>query len=234
MGTNTWQDFTEWPPSDSAETRWYLHSGGSANTLAGDGALSLSVPGDETPDRFSYDPLDPVVSVGGNHSADFVGYAAGPLDQREVERRADVLVYTSAPLDSPTEITGPVCLELWAASSAPDTDFTGKLVDVYPDGRALCISEGIVRASYRNSGDRPELITPGEPYRYEISLFDTSHCFLPGHAIRLEVSSSNFPRFTRNLNTGADSHTTAETAVANQTVLHDTGHQSAMVVYRRT
>ncbi len=237
MGSNTWQDFSDWPPADATETRWYLHSGGRANTASGDGTLDRRAPDDESADRYHYDPRDPVPSVGGCHSADFVGFAAGPIDQRTVEARDDVLVYTGDVLDTPVELTGPVRVELYAATSAPDTDFTAKLIDVHPDGRAILMSEGIVRAGHRHrAGDGDEetgLVTPGDVYRFRIDLFDTSHCFLPGHRVRLEISSSNFPRFSRNLNTGANSHTTAETAVAQQTVLHTGRYPSALVVYER-
>ena len=233
MGLNTWRDFSEWPPSDAHESSWYLHSLGGANSLSGDGRLSRELPGDESADRFEYDPLDPVPSVGGNHSVDFAGIPAGPFDQREIEARRDVLVYTSEVLECAVEMSGPVALDLWAVSSAPDTDFTAKVVDVFPGGDAFNLCEGIIRAGFRNGGDHSEPIEPGKPYCYRIQLFDTSHCFLPGHRIRVDVSSSNFPRFSRNLNTGANSHTTAETAIASQTILHDDTHPSALLVFER-
>ena len=234
MGVNSWRDFTSWPPEDASETRLYLRSRGHANTRSGDGALDNGKPsGGEPPDQFTYDPLDPVLSMGGNHSADFIGYPAGPLDQSLNEDRKDVLVYTSSILETPLEIAGPVELELYAASTAPDTDFTAKLVDVYPDTTPLCLSEGIVRASRRHDDQESPALEPAAVEKFDIALFDISHRFLPGHRMRLEISSSNFPRFSRNLNTGADSHTTSETRVADQTVHHSEGFPSALRVWFR-
>jgi putative CocE/NonD family hydrolase len=210
-----------------------LHSGGRANGAGGDGLLSWEKPRDETPDRYLYDPLNPVPTVGGNHSCDYARILAGPIDQREVEKRQDVLVYSSKVLDKPVEIAGPIKVELHVASTARDTDFTAKLVDVQPDGRAINLSEGIVRASVRNSIYERRPIQPGKVYEYTIHLVDLSHLFLPGHCIRLEISSSNFPKYSRNLNTGADNHTTEETIVAEQTIFHDTRRPSALVVWVR-
>lgn len=234
MGANIWQDFPDWPAPDADQRPLYLHSRGRANTRGGNGVLSWDKPGKAgSVDRFRYDPLDPVPTTGGNHSMDYSAIPAGPCDQSEVENRADVLVYTSAPLKQPLEIAGPVGVRLFAASSAPDTDFTAKLVDVRPDGKAFCMSEGILRASCRESVISPSLIKPGKTYRYDIPMFDLSHVFLPGHRIRLEISSSNFPKYARNLNTGRDSYTTTETAVAEQTVLHDAARPSALLLWVR-
>jgi len=233
MGADRWQDFSDWPPPGSEERRLYLHSGGKASSLDGDGLLSWEKPRDESPDKYLYDPMNPVPTVGGNHSCDYARIPAGPMDQREVEKRQDVLVYSSEVLEEPVEIAGPVRVELHAASTARDTDFTAKLVDVQPDGRAINLSEGIVRARGRDSIYERKPIEPGKVYEYTIHLVDLSHVFLHGHRIRLEISSSNFPKYSRNLNTGADSHTTKEVAVAEQTIFHDTRRPSALVVWVR-
>ena len=150
----------------------------------------------------------------------------GPQDRRDVERRADVLVYTTAVLEHDVEVTGPVGLTLYGSTSAPDTDFTGTLVDVHPDGRAIIICEGIVRARFRDSLTAPSPIEPGTVYEYKVDLWETSNVFKAGHRIRLEVSSSNFPRFDRNLNTGHRPGMDAEVRVAEQTVYHDSPHPS--------
>lgn len=226
MGRNQWRREWQWPLAGTQWRKLYLHSRGRANSSAGDGALSFEVPTDEPCDQFSYDPFDPVPTLGGNHSGDFGGTPAGPLDQRPVERRDDVLVYTTPPLEDGLEVVGPLSLHLAASSSAPDTDFTGKLVDVHPDGRAIVIAEGILRASYRESLREPSPVVPGKVYELTISLGATANCFLRGHCIRLEVSSSNFPRYSRNLNTGLDCGQTAEVVTAHQTVHHERGRES--------
>jgi len=229
MGRNTWQDFADWPAPDARVRRLYLHSGGRANTRHGDGELHWEAPGGQPADTFRYDPLDPVPTVGGNHSLDYACIQAGPKDQSAVEDRPDVLVYSTPALDRPVEIAGPVRLRLFAATDGPDTDFTAKLVDVQPDGTPINLSEGAVRASFAYPGG----MASGVPHAFEIALVDLSHAFLPGHRLRLEVSSSNFPKYARNLNTGADSHTTAETRVAAQTIYHDAARASALEVWVR-
>ena len=230
MGSNRWLHASHWPLPETQWRRAYLHSQGQANSAAGDGVLSFEEPGDEPGDQFTYDPHDPVPTAGGPHSGNAAGGSkpvpAGPLDQRSIEQRQDVLVYTTVPLENDLDIIGPVSLRLTASSSAPDTDFTGKLVDVHPDGRAIILCEGILRASYRDSNREPSPIVPGKAYALTIDLGTTANCFRRGHCIRLEVSSSNFPRYSRNLNTGADSGQTAETAVAHQTVYHERGRAS--------
>jgi putative CocE/NonD family hydrolase len=203
-----------------------LHSNGQANSLQGDGRLSPEPPAEETPDQYHYDPADPVPTRGGNTLIIPVGVA----DQREVENRQDVLVYTGEPLEKPMEVTGPLKLVLYAASSAPDTDFTAKLVDVRPDGYAQNIADGILRARYRESMSQPKLLSPGEPTELCIDLWATSHVFLPGHRLRIEISSSNFPRFDRNLNTGGDQATGTQFEVAEQTVFHTRGLRSHIVL----
>jgi putative CocE/NonD family hydrolase len=156
--------------------------------------------------------------------------APGPRDQKEVESRADVLVYSTPPLDSDTEVTGRVTLDLYASSSAVDTDFTAKLVDVWPNGFAQNLTEGILRASYRESTSEAKPIVPGKVYEYKIDMWSTSNVFLKGHRIRLEVSSSNFPRFDRNLNTGKSASTSSTFVKATNTILHDSAHPSVLVL----
>ena len=216
MGENRWQTLPDWPPPNMREVRYYLHSSGSANSASGDGTLSTVPPADEPTDRYTYDPDDPVPSLGGAN----LTIPSGVADQRPVEERADVLVFTSEVLERPVEITGPVTVELWAASSAVDTDFTAKLVDVRPDGYAQNLLDGIIRARYRDSASDPTPIKPGKPYRYTIDLWATSNVFLPGHQIRLEISSSRFPRFDRNLNTGETFGEGTTWVTADETVFH--------------
>lgn len=204
-------------------TEFYLHSGGKANTREGDGMLSPEPPGaDQATDRFTYDPLNPVPTVGGPLCGHQSKLNWGRQDQRDVEMRPDVLVYTSAELGQPIEVTGAVSVTLFASTSAVDTDFTAKLVDVLPDGTANNIADGIIRARYRESMTEPSLLSPGEVYKFEIDLTATSIVFDVGHRIRLEISSSNFPRFDRNPNTGGvvAEASAAECEVAEQTIWH--------------
>ena len=222
MGENRWRTAQEWPPQGVQYTPWYLHGNGNANSAAGDGSLSRQPPEMEAADHFVYDPADPVPTLGG--STLIIPLGVG--DQRPVEERRDVLVYTSEPLREPLEVTGPLSVTLYAASSAYDTDFTAKLVDVRPDGYAQNIQDGIIRARYRDSGSQPTLLTPGRVYRFVIDLWATSHVFLPSHRLRLEISSSNFPRFDRNPNTGRPIATETEYIPAQQLVLHDSIHPS--------
>jgi putative CocE/NonD family hydrolase len=216
MGENCWQALPDWPPPKMRELRYYLHSNGSANSASGDGTLSTAPAGDEPADRYSYDPDDPVPSLGGAN----LTIPSGVADQRPVEERADVLVFTSEVLERPLEVTGPITVELWAASSAVDTDFTAKLVDLRPDGYAQNLLDGVIRARYRDSASDPRPIDPGKPYRYTIDLWATSNVFFAGHRIRLEISSSNFPRFDRNLNTGETFGEGTRWVTAEQTVFH--------------
>ncbi|HET9894542.1 MAG TPA: CocE/NonD family hydrolase [Streptosporangiaceae bacterium] len=204
MGANQWRDEDDWPLPDTEYVSYFLHSGGLANTAGGDGCLSADAPGDEPEDVYLYDPRDPVPTTGGATFLPglFIGANAGPRDQRSVEARRDVLCYTTGPLAEPLEVIGPVAAVLHVSSSAPDTDFTAKLVDVAPDGRAENLADGIVRARYRESLAEPSLLEPGRTYEITIDLVATAAVFGAGHRIRLEVSSSNFPRFDRNTNTG--------------------------------
>ena len=173
----------------------------------------------------------PVPTIGGPLCCDGFHEPPGPRDQRPAEARDDVLVYSTAPLTQDTEVTGPVSLELYASSSAVDTDFTGKLVDVWPNGFAQNLTEGILRARYRDSQETPSLLNPGQVYTLTLDLWSTSNVFKKGHVIRLEVSSSNFPRFDRNLNTGEPNNGAGVRFVtATNTVLHDAAHPSALVL----
>ena len=236
MGANEWRFEQEWPLARTRYTPYYLHSNGRANTLFGDGTLSEEPAGAEPEDRYDYDPQRPVPSIGGNNSTGLLTQWAeepivpGPVDQRSIERRDDVLVYTSAKLEHDLEITGPVEFVLYAASSARDTDFTVKLVDVFPNGYAMNISEGIIRARYRNGYEKMDLLEPGEAQRYDIQLYPTCNIFKKGHRIRLDVSSSNFPRFSRNLNTGEDVATGTRMTIAQQTILHSSTYPSHVLL----
>ena len=227
MGRNEWRDEQEWPLERTRYTPYYFHSGGSANSLNGDGTLSAVKPGEEPADSYVYNPDNPVPTNGG---CLLFGEDFGPQDQTEVEKREDVLVFTSDVLDEEVEVTGPVKVVLYAASSTPDTDWTAKLVDVFPDGRPFNFCDGIIRARYRESADNPTLIEPGKMYRYEIDLWATSNVFLPGHRIRVEISSSNFPRFDRNPNTGHEFGADAELKKATQTIYHDAQHPSHVLL----
>ena len=230
MGANRWRDAAEWPLANTDWQVWHFRSGGRANTLIGDGALSRDAPGDEPPDTFLYNPRNPVPTVGGGLCCNAVHAHGGAYDQRAVEAREDVLVYSTPPLDETIEVTGPVRVVLHAASSASDTDFTAKLVDVHPCGFARNLTDGIIRARYRSSMAAGTLLNTGEITRYEIDLWATSNVFHTGHRIRVEVSSSNFPRFDRNPNTGELPGRSATMVSALQTVLHSAEHPSHIVL----
>ncbi len=222
LGENAWKEAAVWPPPH-AEQRWYLR---------GDGLLAPDVPGEEQPDGFRYDPLDPVPTVGGKTLMPTIA-TAGIADQSAVAARDDVVAYTSAELTEPLAVHGRIAVELWASSSTVDTDFTAKLVDVSPDSYAANLADGIVRARYRDSPRRraPPLV-PGEPTAFAIDLWDIAHTFLPGHRIRVEISSSNFPRFDRNTNTGNELGIdgAADAVTANQRVFHDAARPSCVVL----
>jgi len=224
MGTNVWRDEQEWPLARAVETRYYLHSNGHANTLHGNGYLTTDLPDAEEPssDHYAYDPTTPVMTRGGALLMS-PEYPAGPYDQRPTESREDILVYTTGELKEDLEVTGPITVHLWAISSAPDTDFVARLVDVHPDGYAQNLTDGIIRARYRNfaRGEAPSLIEPGRAYEYEIDLWATSNVFRAGRRIRLDVTSSNFPRWDRNPNTGHEFGADTELSVAHQTIMHD-------------
>lgn len=226
MGANRWRDESEWPPAQSRPLKLYLDSGGKANTLAGDGALVSKARSAAPADRYVFDPHDPVPTRGGPVCCNPKVFPWGPMDQRPVEQREGVLVYTTKPLRRDTEITGPVQAVLWVSTSARDTDFTAKLVDVFPDGHARNLTDGILRLRYRNSLEKPELATAGEVYRIVVDAGVTSNVFKKGHSIRLEISSSNFPRFDRNPNTGGPLGEETRLSKATQTIYHDREHPS--------
>jgi putative CocE/NonD family hydrolase len=233
-GADEWRAHTEWPPADSTAVPLYLRSEGRANSAGGDGRLSSAAPDEEPHDSFVYDPGDPVPSLGGPISPVTESDAnaeQGAFDQGPVEARPDVLVYSSAPLREGVEVTGPVSLVLYVSSSARDTDFTGKLVDVEPDGTAYNLQEGILRARYRAGFERSVWMKPGEVYRLEVDLGAVSNLFAPGHRIRLEVSSSNFPRFDRNLNTGGRNFDETTWQVAHNVVHHTSSHPSHLLIH---
>lgn len=221
MGRNEWRDEKEWPLPGTEWRRYYLHSRGRANSAHGDGALATDAPGAEPADSFLYNPLNPVPTAGGGLCCYPNSVPGGAFDQAMVEHRGDVLVYSTEPLAEDLEIIGPVKFTLYASSSAPDTDFTAKLVDVGPCGFARNLTDGILRARVRESQSSPRLMRPGQVYEFTIDLWSTANLFKVGHRIRLEVSSSNFPRFDRNPNTGHDLFADAETQPAMQTVRHD-------------
>lgn len=229
MGANVWRDEQEWPLARAVDTRYYLHSMGKANSLHGNGYLLASAPehDEARSDHFDYDPADPVITRGGALLMS-PEYPSGPFDQRETESRNDVLVYTSSELTEDVEVTGPVTVHLWAISSASDTDFVARLVDVHADGYAQNLTDGIIRARYRNfaRGEAPSLIEPGTAYEYDIDLWATSNVFKAGHRIRVDITSSNFPRWDRNPNTGHAFGADSEMVVAHQTILHDSEHPS--------
>jgi putative CocE/NonD family hydrolase len=231
MGADEWRSEPDWPLPDTQYRPYYLHSHGGANTLHGNGTLSTEPPGDEPSDVYLYNPLRPVPTIGGQVILPG-GNAMGPRDQRQVELRDDVLVYSTPVLEQAVEVTGPIELRLFVSSSAPDTDFTGKLLDVYPNGHAMVLTEGILRARYRNSFIEPELMEVNTVYELRLNLWATANVFLPGHRIRLEVSSSNFPRFDRNSNTGGviTSETADQYQPAINRIFHDAAHPSNLIL----
>ena len=229
MGANEWRDEREWPLARAKATKFYLASGGHANTLNGDGALTSRIQKDSPPDRFVYDPRNPVPTMGGAVCCDPKIFPWGPMDQRGIEKRADVLVYTTPPLREDLEVTGPLVVVLHVSSSAMDTDFSVKLIDVFPGGPARNLTDGILRARYRDSLEKPSLLEPGKIYKLKIDAGVTSNVFRKGHKLRLEISSSNFPRFDRNPNTGRPVADETELRKASQIVWHDRERTSYLV-----
>ena len=231
MGSNKWRDESEWPLARTRYTAYYLHSGGSANSLLGDGTLSTTPATEPEPnDQFTYDPNFPVPTRGGCNCCNPEIVAWGAYDQRTIEHRPDVLVYTSDPVEEDLEVTGPVVVRLYASTTARDTDFTAKLVDVHPDGYAVNLCDGIIRGRYRESTASQKLLEPGAVYEFTIDLWPTSNVFLKGHRIRVDISSSNFPRFDRNPNTGNSFGGDAEVRAADQRVFHDRAHPSRILL----
>ena len=228
MGLNQWREADTWPLPQTKWQRYYLHSQGRANTSAGDGLLDCDEPGVESPDTFVYDPHNPVSTIGGGLVAAPAGFGlvAGPLEQSHLETRPDVLCYTSPALEQDMEITGPLEIHVFASTSARDTDFTAKLVDVYPDGRSHNLVDGIKRARGLKPESRPELINPGEVYEFVITMGPTSQLFRKGHRVRIDISSSNFPLYDRNMNTGNPIGEDARGIIATQTIYHQTEYAS--------
>ncbi|VVJ22058.1 Uncharacterised protein [Amycolatopsis camponoti] len=231
MGVDRWRDEPDWPLPDTRYTGFFLDGGGRANTAAGDGVLTHDAPAGEATDTIRYDPRDPVPSLGGTVLAATPGTYPGPADQSAAEAREDVLCFTTPVLDRPVEVTGHITLVLHIRSSTPDTDFTGKLVDVHPDGRAILLCEGIQRVRYRDSLTEPALLAPGTDAELTLDLGVTANVFRPGHRIRLEVSSSSFPRYDRNTNTGAIAADGEDVvAVAVNHVHHGPAHPSRLIL----
>jgi uncharacterized protein len=230
LGMNKMRQEDEWPLARAKSTRYYLHSRGAASGHALGGSLSGIAPAAEKPDQYIYDPNDPVQTIGGPLCCGALSTGIGPQDQRPAEARADVLIYTTPAFSKATEITGPISLDLYVSSSAVDTDFTGMVVDVWPNGFAQNLTSGILRLRYRESEENPELAKPGETYHITLDLLSTSNVFLAGHKLRLEVSSSNFPRFDRNMNTGEEQAHATRMVKATNVVYHDKARPSALIV----
>ena len=230
MGIDQWHSENEWPLARTEFTRYYFHSDAGARC----GGLDVHPPDEELPTTYVYDPEDPLPALGGNHScleSDSGLVRAGPVDQRPNEHRRDLLVFTSEPMEEDTEVTGPVAVKLYAATDCPDTDFVAKLIDVYPDGTAYNLTEGIIRARFRESvWEPPKLLEPGKVYEYTIELLPTSNVFLRGHRMRVHLTSSNFPLWDRNPNTGHEQGMDAELCVAQQTIFHDRRRPSHIVL----
>jgi len=224
MGENIWREEWEWPLARTQWTKFYIHSQGNANSINGDGFLSTTPPKDEPQDKFIYDPNNPVPTKGGAFLP-YKKWKAGAFDQSKIEERNDVLLYVSEPLTEKLEVTGPVKMVLFAETDVKDTDFTAKLVDIYPDGKAYNLCDGIIRARYRESVFKPTLLESGKIYKFEIDMWATSNVFLPGHRIGLEISSSNFPQFDRNTNCGGEGGASCR-KIANQTVYHNDKYPS--------
>jgi uncharacterized protein len=231
MGSNRWQTSDTWPPAGAEPMTFFLASAGHANSLNGDGALVQSAPDADKPDSFTYDPMNPVNSYGGNVCCTGNAVQGGSLDQRRMEAREDILVYSTEPFKDGTEVSGPITPTLYVSSDAKDTDFTVKVLDVYPDGRAYNLDESIQRMRYRDGYDKPVTwMESGKVYKVTLQPLNTSNYFAPGHRLRIEVSSSNFPRFDRNLNTGANNYDEAKGVVAHNAVHHAKAYPSQLTI----
>ncbi len=227
MGINKWQTAETWPPQNVEMSTFYLSSNGKANTLNGDGRLIATPAGSkDAPDAIIYDPMNPVPSYGGNVCCTGNAVTGGAFDQQEMEKREDILVYTSEPLEEGVEVSGFIESTLYVSSDVKDTDFTIKLIDVYPDGRAYNLDETIQRARYREGYEKEVFMEKGKVYKLELSPMSTSNYFAEGHRIRIEISSSNFPRFTRNLNTGGNNYDEKEGVVAHNKIHHSAEYPS--------
>jgi uncharacterized protein len=231
MGLNTWQSSDTWPPAGARPMTLYLSSGGHANTMSGDGVLTSAAPATDAPDAFTYDPMNPVTSYGGNVCCTGTAVTAGAFDQRKMETRQDILVYTSEPFKQGTEVSGPIEPTLYVSSDAKDTDFTVKVIDVGSDGRAYNLDESIQRMRYREGYDKPPVwMERGTVYKVTLQPLTTSNYFAPGHRLRIEVSSSNFPRFDRNLNTGGNNYDESNGVVAHNAVHHSAQYPSQVTI----
>jgi len=229
MGINKWQTSDVWPPRGAQPMSFFLTSAGRANTMNGDGILAEAAPATDSPDNFQYDPLNPVPSYGGNVCCTGNAVNGGSYDQRKMETRPDILVYTTEPLREGLEVSGPIELTLYVSSDAKDTDFTVKLIDVDPDGRAYNLDETIQRMRYRDGYDKPlAFMQSGKVYKVVLGPMVTSNFFEAGHRIRIEVSSSNFPRFDRNLNTGGRNWDESKGVVARNAVHHSKQYPSEL------
>lgn len=233
LGRNEWQQISDWPPPDAKPVRFYLAGSGRANTLNGDGTLAASPAAQEALDKFTYDPADPVPTHGGGNSPGLIPGLWGVRDQQPVEERSDVLVYTSHPFSHDVEAAGRATVHLFASSDARDTDWTAKIIDVAPSGYAMNLTDSILRARYRNSFENPELMNPGEVYEFVLDAGFTDNVFLAGHRLRLEISSSNFPAYSLNTNTGNQPEKDADFKVAHQTIYHGPGRASYLELHIR-
>ncbi len=231
MGMNKWQSADTWPPAGATPMTFYLASNGKANTMYGDGSLATTAPSADHPDNYVYDPMNPVPSYGGNVCCTGNAVQGGAFDQRKMETRNDILVYTTEPLKEGVELSGPITATLYVSSDAKDTDFTVKLIDVLPDGTAYNLDETIQRARYREGYEKPPVwMEPGKVYKVTLSPMTTSNYFDKGHRIRIEVSSSNFPRFDRNLNTGGNNYDEDKGVVAHNAIHHSTQYPSSVTI----
>jgi putative CocE/NonD family hydrolase len=231
MGSNEWQSSSTWPPEGAKELTFYLSSAGKANSVFGDGKLAASPPAADQPDTFTYDPMNPVPSYGGNVCCTGNAVEAGSFDQRKMEARQDILVYTTEPFQEGTEVSGPIVPTLYVSSDVKDTDFTVKVLDVHPDGSAFNLDESIQRMRYRDGYEKPLVwMEKGKVYQVTLQPLTTSNWFAPGHRLRIEVSSSNFPRFDRNLNTGGNNYDEWSAVAAANTVHHSKQYPSSLTV----
>jgi putative CocE/NonD family hydrolase len=231
MGSNKWQTAEQWPPAGAAPMKFYLSSSGKANTGKGDGVLTAASPAMDAPDRFTYDPMNPVSSYGGNVCCTGNAVTGGSFDQSKMEERNDILVYSSDVLKEGVELSGPIDVMLYVSSDAKDTDFTVKLIDVDENGKAWNLDETIQRMRYRDGYDKPLVwMEPNKVYKVAFQPMNTSNYFAPGHRIRIEISSSNFPRFDRNMNTGGKNYDEVKGVVANNSVHHSKQYPSEITI----
>ncbi len=231
MGSNKWQSADQWPPAGAEPMTFYLASSGKANSLKGDGTIGAASPATDSPDRFTYDPMDPVPSFGGNVCCTGNAVQGGAFDQTKMEERNDILVYTTDVLKEGFELSGPIDVSLYVSSSAKDTDFTVKLIDVDESGKAWNLDETIQRMRYRDGYDKPlAWMEPNKVYKFNFQPMNTSNYFAAGHRLRIEISSSNFPRFDRNMNTGGDNFSETKGIVANNAVHHSKEYPSSVTI----